>query len=505
MARSPNILFIMADQMAARFLPVYGHPLVRAPNLSRLAEQAVVFDSAYCPSPLCSPSRAAMLCGQRPSRTGVYDNAAEFRADIPTFAHYLRQAGYRTALSGKMHFVGPDQLHGFEERLTTDIYPADFGWTPNWADPTARPDFYYGTPAFMEAGPCQRSNQLDYDEETIHAARRHLFDVARSSDRRPFCLVVSMTHPHDPYRILPRYWDQYAEADIDLPDLSTSPDPRDPHWARIRHLLGIDQAKDVTEAHVRRARRAYYGAVSFVDDQVGTLLRTLKEAGLDRDTMVVFSADHGDMLGERGLWDKMTWYENAARVPLLFSFPSGFGSRRVARSISTIDLLPTLAEIAGDGAAPDYAAPIDGRSLLPHLSGSGGHDEVLGEYLAEGAVAPLLMVRRGRLKYIRCEGDPEQLYDLGADPLERQNLAGDPAQAMEMAGLRAQATAIWDEDSLRADVIASQGRRILVDAAMKKGRRTPWDFQPTRDASNAYIRSHLNIDDLEARARLPRA
>lgn len=505
MARSPNILFIMADQMAPRFLPIYGHPVVQTPNLARLAEQAVVFDSAYCPSPLCSPSRAAMLCGQRPSRTGAYDNAAEFRADIPTFAHYLRHAGYRTTLSGKMHFVGPDQLHGFEERLTTDIYPADFGWTPNWLDPTARPDFYYGTPAFMEAGPCQRSNQIDYDEETIYAARRHLFDLARGSDKRPFCLVVSMTHPHDPYYILPSYWDRYAEADIDLPDLATSPDPRDPHWRRIRQLLGIDQVTDVTETHVRRARRAYYGAVSFVDHQVGTLLQTLQEAGLDRDTMVVFSADHGDMLGERGLWDKMTWYENAARVPLIVSFPSGFGSRRVAQSISTIDLLPTLAEIAADGAAPDYAAPIDGRSLLPHLSGSGGHDEVLGEYLGEGTVAPLLMIRRERFKYIRCQGDPEQLYDLAADPAEQQNLASDPGQAGTMAGLRADATAVWDEGGLRADVMASQRRRFLVDAATKRGRRTPWDFQPVADASNAYIRSHLNIDDLEVRARLPRA
>lgn len=504
MVRSPNILFIIADQMAPRFLPVYGHPLVQAPHLSRLAEQAVVFDSAYCPSPLCSPSRAAMLCGQRPSRTGAYDNAAEFRADIPTFAHYLRRAGYRTALSGKMHFVGPDQLHGFEDRLTTDIYPADFGWTPNWTDPTTRPHFYYGTPAFMEAGPCQRSNQIDYDEETIYAARRHLFDIARGSDERPFCLVVSMTHPHDPYYILDKYWDQYAGADIDLPHLSTSPDAADPHWLRIRHLLGIDQVDNATTEHVRRARRAYYGAISFVDHQVGTLLQTLAEAGLDRDTMVVFSADHGDMLGERGLWDKMTFYENAVRVPLIVSFPSGFGARRVAQSVSTIDLLPTFAEIATGGATPDYAAPIDGRSLVPHLSGSGGHDEVIGEYLAEGAIAPLVMIRREQFKYIRSGGDPEQLYDLVADPFEERNLARDPAHGPVVASFQAEAKARWNEDALLADVMASQRRRLFVDASMKKGGRTHWDFQPVRDASHAYIRSHLNIDDLEVRARLPR-
>ena len=132
-----NILLVMADQMAPAALPIHGHPLTRMPVLSGLAEQGVVFDSAYCNSPLCSPSRAAFMSGRLPSKTGAYDNAAEFRSDIPTFAHYLRRAGYRTILSGKMHFCGPDQLHGFEERLTTDIYPADFGWTPDWDQPAA--------------------------------------------------------------------------------------------------------------------------------------------------------------------------------------------------------------------------------------------------------------------------------------------------------------------------------------------------------------------------------
>ena len=127
----PNILLIMADQMAAPALPCYGHPVVQAPNISRLAREGVVFDSAYCNSPLCAPSRAVLVTGQLPSRTGAYDNAAEFPASVPTFGHYLRAMGYHTSLCGKMHFIGPDQLHGFEERLTTDIYPADFGWTPD--------------------------------------------------------------------------------------------------------------------------------------------------------------------------------------------------------------------------------------------------------------------------------------------------------------------------------------------------------------------------------------
>ncbi len=391
MPRRPNILFVMADQMAPAFLPIHGHKLVKAPNIEALADRGTVFDSAYCASPLCAPSRFSMMAGRRPAGIGAFDNAADFPADIPTFAHYLRRAGYRTALSGKMHFCGADQLHGFEERLTTDIYPADFGWTPDWEQPEIRPSWYHNMLSVVQAGPCRRSNQLDFDEEVVYAARRWLFDQARGTDDRPFCLVVSMTHPHDPYAILPEYWNRYREDEIDLPKLATSPDPADPHWRRLRHVSDMDNY-EITETHIRAARRAYYGAISYVDDQLGSLVKTLGDCGLQGETITLFTADHGDMLGERGLWYKMTWHENASRVPLIIGFPGDAKPRRVAESISTIDLLPTLAEIAGDGVAPDYAASIDGRSLLPHIAGSGGHDEVLGEYFGEGAIAPLLMI-----------------------------------------------------------------------------------------------------------------
>src|SRR6478736_2471020 len=225
--RRPDILIIMADQLVPSALPFHGNPVTRAPALSRLAESGVVFDAAYTASPLCAPARASFLTGLLPSRTRTYDNAAQFSSEIPTFAHHLRRAGYRTVLAGKMHFCGPDQLHGFEERLTTDIYPADFGWTPDWEHPEIRPSWYHNMLSVTQAGPCRRSNQLDFDEEVVYAARRWLFDQARGTDDRPFCLVVSMTHPHDPYAILPEYWNRYREDEIDLPKLSTSPDPAD--------------------------------------------------------------------------------------------------------------------------------------------------------------------------------------------------------------------------------------------------------------------------------------
>src|SRR5690242_19379006 len=159
----PDVLIVMADQLAPRALPFHGDPVTRAPAMSSLAEGGVVFDNAYTASPLCSPARAALMTGLLPSRSGAYDNGAAFLSEIPTFAHYLRQAGYHTALSGKMHFCGPDQLHGFADRLTTDIYPADHVWTPDWDNPQDRPQWYHDMSSVIEAGPCVRSNQLDFD------------------------------------------------------------------------------------------------------------------------------------------------------------------------------------------------------------------------------------------------------------------------------------------------------------------------------------------------------
>jgi choline-sulfatase len=260
---------------------------------------------------------------------------------------------------------------------------------------------------------------------------------------------------------------------------------------------------EMTEAHLRAARHAYYGSVAFVDDQVGRLLQALEEVGLAEDTIVLMTADHGDMLGERGLWYKMSWYENACRIPLIVAAPGQFRPHRVSEATSLVDLLPTLAEIAHDGKAPDYAAPLDGKSLLPHLSGTSGHDEVIGEYLAEGAIAPLMMIRRGGEKFVTTPTDPDQLFDLAQDRQERHNLAAEPAQAGRIAAYRAEAAERWNMAALREAVVASQRRRRMVAAALMTGTHTSWDFQPMRDAAVSYMRNHLLLDDLEYRSRLP--
>ncbi len=500
-----NFLILMADQLTPAVLPAYGGSAL-TPHIDTLAERGVVFESFYCNSPLCAPSRFSFLAGQLPSRIGAYDNAAEFQAQTPTFAHYLRRSGYQTALSGKMHFCGPDQLHGFEERLTTDIYPADFGWTPDWTRFEERPAWYHTMDSVTQAGPCVRTNQIDFDDEVVYAARQKLFDIARGQDPRPFCLVVSLTHPHDPYVIPQPYWDRYRERDIALPTASAASVADDPHSRRLRHVIGLD-LQTPSPPQILAARRAYLGAVAYVDDQVGTLLGALKDARLDENTIVVLLADHGDMLGERGLWYKMNFFEPACRIPFIVCAPNRFAARRVRAHASLLDVLPTLLETGTDGRAGEYAAPLDGRSLVPLLSGASGSperpEEVLGEYLAEGAIAPIVMIRRGPYKFVHSPVDPDQLYDLLRDPLEQSNLAGRVEHADTVAAFREEVARRWSLAAVHEQVLASQRRRHLVDAALRAGRYTPWDFQPRRDASRMYVRNDQELNDIEALARFP--
>jgi choline-sulfatase len=492
---------IMADQLVPSALPFHGNPVTLAPAMSELASSGVVFDAAYTASPLCSPARASLLTGLLPSRTGVYDNAAEFGAAIPTFAHYLRGAGYRTVLAGKMHFCGPDQLHGFEERLTTDIYPADFGWTPDWDHPHDRPTWYHDMSSVLDAGPCVRSNQLDFDDEVAFAAERSLFGHIRSGDERPFCYVVSFTHPHDPFAIPRKWWDLYRDTDIPLPRSGTAgPDGGlHPHELRLRAACAMDGVR-ITDAQIRAARRAYYGAVSYFDDHVSRLLAALRETDRLDNTVVIITSDHGEMLGERGAWYKMSFYEGSARVPLIVWSPRLFPSGRVPTAVSTMDLLPTLADLAQCG---DVVGPLDGRSLLPHLSGRPDRDEAMAEYLAEAAVAPIVMIRSGQHKFIHSPADPDQLFDLAADPDEQVNLADDPVSARLADEFRGQIAARWDLAALDREVRLSQQRRLAVRAALGTGVQAPWDFTPGYNASRRYIRNHMDLADLEQMARFP--
>jgi len=505
MQNQPNILFIMADQMSALALKAYGNPIAKTPHIQSLADNGVVFQNAYCNSPLCAPSRASMLTGKLPSQIGAYDNAADFPSSTPTFIHFLRQMGYRTCLCGKMHFIGADQLHGFEERLTTDIYPADFGWTCDWERPVEdRFSWYHNMQSVVDAGVCVRSNQLDFDESVSHRAVRWIYDQAREDDPRPFCLTVSFTHPHDPYNITQKHWDLYAPEDIDALYVDPIPfESLDAHSQRVARICNLDPAA-LTRSQVLNARRAYYGAVSYIDDKVGELVRTLADTGLADNTVIVFTSDHGDMLGDRGLWYKMTFYEWSARVPLIISAPNRFPGRTVDQNVSLLNLFPTLVDIGSNKPLPAYAEGVNRDSLMPLLMGARENQAapVVAEYLAEGAVAPCFMVLKNRCKYIFSEPDPPLLFDLAKDPDERTNLAGKPDDNALENELHGEVENRWDRDRIKCDVIDNQQRRRIVFEAQMQGRHTPWDHQPKEDASQQYMRNHLLLDDLELSRRI---
>jgi choline-sulfatase len=456
----PNILLIMADQLAPHFTGTYGHPLVQTPHMDALAERGIRFDAAYVNSPLCAPARFSMLTGQAITKIGAYDNASEFPSQVPTLAHYLRLMGYRTCLSGKMHFVGPDQLHGFEERVTTDIYPADY-------------------------------------------ARDNAARAVSGDNVQPFFMCASFIHPHDPYVARPEWWNLYDHDDIDMPR-PVNLDDLDPHAARIR--AGIDaDAVEHTDEHVRNSRHGYYANTSYFDSWVGGLVATLEETEQLENTVVMVMSDHGDMLGERGNWFKMSFYERSARIPLIMAGP-GVVQGTASNVCSHLDILPTLLDIASDGGEqPELGADIDGRSLWELATGGTDDvDETTGEYTAEMTSHPMFMIRRGAHKYIHCDTDPPLLYNLADDPEEEVNLVHDPDHFLMAADFDTEVGERWDSKTIRSDVLESQRARRTLNAAMTTGSLTSWDFQPDRDAANEYVRNHMDWFDAGPRTRFPR-
>ncbi len=503
--QKPNILFIMADQLAARYLSTYGHKIVKTPNLDRLAREGVVFENAYSSSPLCAPARATVMSGLLSSRTGVYDNAAEFPSAIPTWAHYLRLEGYKTALSGKMHFVGPDQLHGLEERLTTDIYPADFGWTPDWRLKQERIDWWYhNMTSVLQPGVAEITNQLEFDDDVLFQAKRKLYDYARFSPDTPFALMASFTHPHDPYAARQKYWDLYDDAEIDLPKTPAFPRANlDPHCQRLYDVSAMDDYR-VTEADLRAARHGYYANISYIDDLVGQLIDTLETTGKLDNTVIIFTSDHGDFLGERGLWYKMSFREPSAHVPMIIWNPKRFKASRVAEPVSLADILPTITALGQCNEKPILAREVDGRSLVPNLNGKTNDPETTmwGEYLAEGAIAPMYMLRRGPWKFIHSPVDPDQLFNLENDPEENNNLAETHPLALSM---RQEVETKFDIARVHQDVLQSQKARLMLFQAMKRGEHFPWDFQPLRKASEQYTRNHMSVTERDLQSRFPKA
>ena len=502
-SKRPNILIFMVDQLNGTLFPDGPADWLHAPNLKKLAQQSSRFSRTYTASPLCAPGRASFMAGQLPSRTRVYDNAAEYASAIPTYAHHLRRGGYQTCLSGKMHFVGPDQLHGFEERLTTDIYPADFGWTPDYRKPGERIDWWYhNMGSVTEAGVAEISNQMEYDDEVAYHATRKVYDLARANDDRPWCLTVSFTHPHDPYVARQKYWDLYEDCEHLLPKVGDlGYENQDNHSKRIFDANNW-RSYDITEQNIKDSRRAYFANISYLDDKIGEVMEALTTTNQEQDTIIVFTSDHGDMIGERGLWFKMTFFEGSSRVPLMISSPD-MGIGRIDAPVSTMDITPTLADLAGIDLS-EVLPWTDGESIFELANDKQRISPVLMEYAAEASYAPLIGIVKENWKYMQCELDSPQLFNLADDPNELNNLANDSNHKNTLEEFKSIANERWDMGKFDSEVRESQARRWVVYEALRNGDYFPWDYQPLQKASERYMRNHMDLNVVETNARYPK-
>ncbi len=492
MSDRPNILLIEADQMAA-FPLDFCNPdgQAKTPHLSALAKNGIVFENAYCNSPLCGPSRASKFTGRLPTSHQVWGNGAELPSQTPTMMHFLRSSGYRTICSGKCHFVGADQLHGFDRRLTTDMYPSNFDWSIDW-DPEV--DHRPGTSVqkLAVSGPCRTNNQILYDSEVQFRTIEFLRYEALEQPDTPFFLHVSYTQPHDSYQSIPKYLDQYKAMDIAPPRLGSEPIPNPvTDWLAVHH--GIDQYPP-TEERIRASREAYYAMISHLDDFVGEIVAELKLLGLYDETLIVFTSDHGDMMGERNMWFKRTFWEHSVKVPLVFHQPCRLAPRRVADPVTLADLCPTLSEIGGAQETSNRWGSPDSCSFASLLSGEdpSWKGTAIVQYFGPGIEAPWFSIRRGDFKYAYVHGWGGILINLALDPDEMTNLVYDPDHADLVADLHDALVGKLDLDDLTAAVKENKKKRCFLHQSLTGSPGYIWDHQPEFVGSQQYVRGGVN-------------
>jgi choline-sulfatase len=495
----PNIVLIMCDQMAARAVGCYGQEAKITPNIDRLAEGGALFTNFYCNSPICCPSRASMFSGQFVSDVGVYDNGAEFHADTPTFLHGLKGSGYRNFLSGKAHFVGPDQLHGFDIRLTRGIYPSSFIWTPNWLEPVALNNGS-NIAQVQDSGSCIWSLQLEYDDEVLHRGLECLRAEARRQDNEkhtsPFFLNISFTHPHDPFFMPEEYLRRVHDNLLKPPRSNWGDAACHPYNQWINRHHGHDEIH-LSETEILRARLAYYAACAYIDDCVGTVVNEIRRLGLSEQTLVIFTADHGEMMGEHGMWFKRTFFDEAVRVPFFACWPGTIPAGRIVDSTaSLVDLFPTLSEIAGVDLQFVEACELRGSSLASLMTS--GDDQqsrcAIFEYLGEGTTEPLRGIVGDGLKLVDVRTQPSILFDLQADPFEIKNLFEDLNYGEREKKLRAKLEADWDADRVKSEVIRSQTRRRIINNAAYDTQVPNWDCLDTNRKQGALVKTNAQAE-----------
>lgn len=422
MSEKYNILLMISDQHSKYHIGTYGDPLVRTPHLDRLSESGMRFTSAYCASPVCVPSRMSFMTCRTPSANRVWNNNHLLHSGIPTWAHAIGLAGYETSLIGRMHFNGHDQRHGFENRPL-----GEYGATHPGADRQGAPIFKsistattgQNRTAVEIAGRGYGSYHV-FDEMVAERTRAYLHDKAKNPGNRPFAAVAGFLLPHCPFIAHKELFDYYYDR-VDIPQHT----PNEPGPIRkFKQLRGLYPPLD--KERIRVARAAYFGMCEYLDLQIGRILQTLRETGLDRNTLVIYCSDHGEMAGEHGCWWKSSYYEGSVGAPLIASLPGAIAPDVESNQICNLmDIGPTLLDMAGGNPMQG----IHGHSLWPLLTGrdTGDHpNETFSEHLGQEGI-PSCMIRTGPWKcYTYHDNTAPVLYNLEDDPDEMHNLGSDP-------------------------------------------------------------------------------
>ena len=423
--RKPNILVIMSDEHNAGVTGCYGNRIVQTPNLDDLARSGTVFENCYCNSPLCVPSRLSFTSGKYISRVGAWSNACWLPdADYPSLPRILSEAGYESILCGKMHYDNT-RRYGFRE----------IGGNMNGSFKTGRgnrrkPDNLVPAPGiskrFDEFHAGDQSSILNHDRKVTAATVEFL--KRRAPRDKPFFMIVGYLAPHFPLIVPQQYWDRY-KGQVPMPVIPEGHLESLPR--NYKHLRIAFNNEDVPDDVVRKGRELYYGLTHWLDVEIGKVLASLAESGASDDTIVIYTTDHGENMGEHGLWWKNAMFEHAARVPLIVSWPARWaGRQRRAGACSLVDVVQTIAELGGAETPDDW----NGDSMVkwlddPHTKWK---DRAVSEYYAHNIASGSAMIRMGRFKYVyHAAADAEhraerELYDLNADPGEFHNLANDP-------------------------------------------------------------------------------
>lgn len=479
-----NLLIIMSDEHSRATAGCYGHPLITTPNIDALAARGARFDQAYTPCPVCVPARAAFATGKQIHQIGFWDNADPYDGSVPSWHHRLREAGHEVVSIGKLHFRSAEDDNGFSrEILPMHVIEGKGDLMGLVREDLPRRGMSWKMARL--AGPGESPYTL-YDRQIAAEAHKWLHDEAPQHTEKPWVLFVSFVTPHFPLTAPPEHYYRYFDDPrLPLPKLYSPQDrPGHPFLRDYAASFNYDDHFE-SEADVRRAVAGYFGLCSFLDEQIGKVLGALESTGFAANTRVVYTSDHGDNLGARGLWGKSTMYEESAGVPLVVAGEGIAPGVVVDAPATLLDLYPFIIECVGETDAGMVEPDHPGFSVARLARGERPDRTILSEYHGMGSVTGAFMIRVGRFKYVHYVAYPPQLFDLEADPHELNDLAADPSFADVVAHCEAKLRELVDPEEVdrrakarQAEQLAAHGGREAVIARGDLGFSPPPGYQP---------------------------